>query len=105
MYYKYHCKDCGAPIVGDSQKGRCGICRFLRSGKSIPELARRTVTRALLNQKISSGPCEVCGATRNIDAHHDDYRKPLDVRWLCRGHHKLHHAKLRRQAKTVRTST
>lgn len=36
--------------------------------------------------------CEVCGRTRNVDAHHDDYAKPLDVRWLCRSHHrKLHY--------------
>jgi hypothetical protein len=24
--------------------------------------------------------------------HHDDYSKPLDVRWFCRRHHLLHHA-------------
>lgn len=24
-------------------------------------------------------------------AHHDDYSKPLEVRWLCPSHHKLHH--------------
>lgn len=36
-------------------------------------------------------PCEQCGC-KPTDAHHDDYMKPLEVRWLCRSCHKIHHA-------------
>jgi hypothetical protein len=36
-------------------------------------------------------PCEVCRAP-NTEMHHDDYDKPLEVRWLCRKHHLEHHA-------------
>ena len=34
--------------------------------------------------------CEVCQA-KKVNAHHDDYAKPLDVRWLCDRHHKDWH--------------
>lgn len=30
--------------------------------------------------------CEVCGCKKS-NAHHDDYAKPLEVRWLCDIHH------------------
>jgi hypothetical protein len=47
---------------------------------------------ALKSGKLIRQPCEVCGAVKT-DAHHDDYSQPLAVRWLCRSHHKKHHAK------------
>ena len=37
-------------------------------------------------------PCEICGDLR-VEAHHDDYSKPLNVRWMCPAHHKQWHAK------------
>lgn len=48
--------------------------------------ARWAVRRAIQAGKLHRGPCEVCGAAQ-ADAHHDDYSRPLDVRWLCRSHH------------------
>jgi hypothetical protein len=45
--------------------------------------------------KLKRLPCEVCGAPET-DGHHDDYSKPLDVRWLCRRHHAEVHAEQRR---------
>jgi len=32
-------------------------------------------------------PCEVCGS-EDVERHHQDYSKPMLVRWLCRPHHK-----------------
>ncbi len=45
-------------------------------------------------------PCEVCSKTENIDAHHTDYSKPLDVRWLCKSCHIKHHRELERNKAT-----
>ena len=56
-------------------------------------IAHDAVQVAIANGSLVRKPCEVCGANR-VDAHHDDYSKPLDVRWLCRGHHIKHHRSL-----------
>lgn len=50
--------------------------------------------RGLIQRK----PCELCGA-EPADAHHDDYSRPLDVRFMCRKHHRQHHAKANREAR------
>jgi hypothetical protein len=51
------------------------------------------VSNAITAGKLTRGPCEACGAAENVEAHHDDYAKPLDVRWLCRPDHAAHHWK------------
>lgn len=33
-------------------------------------------------------PCAVCGSGDQIEMHHEDYDKPLEVIWLCRPHHR-----------------
>ncbi len=48
--------------------------------------ARVAVGNALRDGRLTKGPCEGCGAS-DVQAHHDDYSRPLDVRWLCRDHH------------------
>lgn len=48
--------------------------------------ARQKAQYAIRTGKIVRGPCEVCGDPKT-EAHHDDYTKPLEVRWLCQAHH------------------
>ena len=53
--------------------------------------AHLSVHKALVSGQLERQACEVCGA-ETVDAHHDSYDEPLNVRWLCRRHHvKLHH--------------
>ncbi len=53
--------------------------------------ARGSVRCRVYRGTLKRKPCEVCGDVET-HAHHADYSKPLDVRWLCAKHHKeLHH--------------
>ena len=40
---------------------------------------------------IAASCCSVCGSMTNIEGHHDDYTKPLEVRWLCKQCHTAWH--------------
>jgi hypothetical protein len=50
---------------------------------------RKVSTSTLVAEAIEDGvlvrpdQCEACGGGGRIMGHHDDYSKPLDVRWLC----------------------
>jgi hypothetical protein len=41
---------------------------------------------AIHEGQVTKQACEVCGSPKS-EGHHDDYAKPLEVRWLCRRHH------------------
>jgi hypothetical protein len=62
----------------------------LRPPSSQKELARARVFRARRAGKLVAAPCDVCGA-KKVEAHHVDYARPLDVRWLCRPCHLREH--------------
>lgn len=52
--------------------------------------AHNQVAYAVRTGKLTKLPCEMCGNPKS-EAHHDDYSKPLDVRWLCRLCHTVIH--------------
>lgn len=53
--------------------------------------AHSAVSNATRDGKLVKLPCEICGSVKHIHAHHDDYSKALDVRWLCAAHHRQWH--------------
>jgi len=71
---------------------------FHRGGEHQDAAAQAIVTKAIACGILAPRPCEACGETgvfkdgRNkVQAHHDDYNKPLEVRWLCQKcHHEWH---------------
>ena len=60
--------------------------------------AKDAIHNEIRQGRLVRQPCEVCG-TPNAEAHHSDYSKPLEVRWLCGNkdnrHHLAEHVKLR----------
>jgi len=59
----------------------------------VEHAARKAVYNAVRSGRLVREPCEACGSTKS-QGHHDDYSKPLDVRWLCRPCHDREHGKL-----------
>jgi endogenous inhibitor of DNA gyrase (YacG/DUF329 family) len=115
------CPGCGTEVEVTEQRKRhrhyrCGECTALAlrasaeknkakrrerapslDAKHRAEHPEKVAARWALNRAVRRGdvirkPCEACGALK-VHGHHDDYSKPLEVRWLCRTHHeRLHHA-------------
>ena len=72
------------------RRARQARVRRQREDDNIKNAARSAVRRAIKAGELTPQACERCGAT-DAEAHHDDYSKPLDVRWLCPPHHREHH--------------
>lgn len=97
------CKECKAG-AWDPEKHRLARERYAkkhpervkaawtRSSKKHPKklAARRAVTYAVKTGKLVKRPCEGCGNPL-AQAHHEDYEKKLDVRWLCSECHGKEH--------------
>src|SRR6185437_11420837 len=97
------CKFCGKPTSVKRTRYCAPACARAANSADARErwtsysTERRAATNkvavSILNGRLVRQPCEVFGFKRHVVAHHDDYAKPLEVRWLCRSHHTLHHAK------------
>jgi hypothetical protein len=53
--------------------------------------AHYILNNALRAGEVKKLPCAMCGDTKQVHAHHHDYTKPLDVKWLCAKCHKRLH--------------
>jgi hypothetical protein len=53
--------------------------------------AHTMIGNAIKGGHLFKQPCEDCGSEDSLHAHHDDYLKPLNVRWLCAAHHRQWH--------------
>ena len=52
-------------------------------------IARSRVGHAIRSGRLVRTPCEIC-KNPDVEAHHTDYSKPLDVQWLCFKCHREH---------------
>lgn len=80
---------------------------FYRGGPIADPWVHNVTDVAIRTGVLVQQPCEVCGKTgtmadgRNVvQAHHDDYNKPLEVRWLCQQHHHEWHTRNKPRRRT-----
>lgn len=55
--------------------------------------AQQTLRNAVRAGKVIMKPCEKCGH-KKVHGHHENYKKPLEVIWLCDTHHKEIHGRI-----------
>lgn len=68
-------------------KYHTGLIKEWRNRNPEKVKAHRVVYGALRNGSLVKQPCH-CGETK-VNAHHNDYSKPLEIAWLCKIHHVL----------------
>lgn len=113
------CEHCGKRFSARLSEVRRGWGRFCSlecshaySGKILKRLLpprseerekKQIRSSGLVNMRIRRGRmirpdhCGQCGKVGCVDAHHDDYAKPDQVRWLCRSCHMKTHVEERKR--------
>lgn len=94
----YYCRKCNterARRYYHTPNGRVAVKKALQ--KQYKKSPEKTKARYLLNAAVKKGlvlkpeKCEGCDLTKKLQGHHDNYDKPLEVRWLCTGCHANRH--------------
>ena len=64
--------------------------RAMRARSPEKYAAWSAVSKEIRAGRLTRGPCLLCGTTVRVQAHHEDYAKPLEVEWLCFKCHREH---------------
>lgn len=76
------------------KKRTCELKKRWSEENHLKRAAHIITGNAIRDGRLIKKPCNVCKSEK-VEAHHDDYEKPLKVKWLCGKHHAEHHKKLR----------
>ena len=81
--------------LGKNKEKQLDACRLQRIRNPEKVRARNILRKAVYEGKITKPIiCEQCMKEKSrIEGHHDDYSKPLDVKWLCVSCHRAIHFK------------
>jgi hypothetical protein len=74
------------------RRGTAEDTRKYREKNPVKYYAHQLVTTMVRAGRIVKPEfCEECSSIDRVEGHHDDYAKPLEVRWLCSLCHKKWH--------------
>lgn len=71
-----------------------GVARWRAAVPAGPRAHKRVYAAVRAGRLERPDRCQGCGLEKRLHAHHDDYSKPLKVRWLCGSCHRLAHRAL-----------
>jgi hypothetical protein len=104
---KTRCKSCYSLRYKDSKKQRDPEAfkaynrEYCNSRYKDEEFRRKKLARSYVISNVRHGyidrptECQQCRSTSSIEAHHEDYSKPLEVVWLCKSCHMNRHKELK----------
>jgi len=100
----YRCNPCRKSYMDKKNNERANKYskEFWGLTGDVPEEYKAKARRKVRNE-VRSGRmekpdiCSICTSSRGIQAHHEDYDKPLDVVWLCTKCHSKLHQELREE--------
>ncbi len=74
-----------------SPRGKAVIQAYTERNRAKRNAYNKMRYARMRGELVNPGQCSACGGSNKVEAHHDDYAKPLAVRWLCRACHKTWH--------------
>jgi len=77
-------------------KNKPHLLKYWKGQRKNPLLKPKIKARDEAKRKIpipKNKMCEVCGVNKAKERHHDDYKKPLEIKFLCLDCHKSIHSK------------
>jgi len=111
MDYRWpYCKPCEIARLADRREKGLHLEKTRRHvAKYRVKYPEKDAANKIFNEAVRTGKiirrdtCEVCGnkplpnraGRSSVQGHHDDYSKPLEVRWLCHPCHIQHHRNLK----------
>lgn len=94
----FMCRPCNSERMARYRATKNGRERTrIANLKSQKKYYDKHLSRQKLHYNINQGKvltqykCEDCASEHFVEAHHPDYAKPLDVRWLCKLCHSNSH--------------